>query len=203
MLTILAGCIAGLLVLRAYYGGSSFLLGAVGAQDLLSDEVSESPKTQMIADVVDEMALAARIPRPRLCVMEDPAPNAFATGRDPAHSVICVTRGLIEQLDREELQGVIAHEMAHIRGHDTRITQMATVLVGGFAVVAGSIWRSAKEQRSREATPIPGFGLFAIPLLVASGIGWLLAKPAEIALEHNANIWLMLRRSSSRAIRRR
>ena len=94
VLTIVAAWIAGLQVLRAYYGGSSFLLGAVGAQDLLSDEISPSPKTKMVADVVDEMALAARIPRPRLCVMDDPAPNAFATGRDPAHSAICVTRGL-------------------------------------------------------------------------------------------------------------
>jgi Zn-dependent protease with chaperone function len=62
--------------------------------------------------------LAARIPAPRLCMIEDPAPNAFVAGRDPAHSVICLTRGLIDQLDREEMQGVIAHEMAHIRGHE-------------------------------------------------------------------------------------
>src|SRR6202521_4469082 len=84
--TIAAAVIALAQALRAYYRGSSVLLGAVGAHDL----TSESVKTQMVADVVDEMALAAGIPRPRLCLMEDPAPNAFAAGRDPAHSVICV-----------------------------------------------------------------------------------------------------------------
>ena len=89
-LTIAATVIALAQALRAYYGGSSVLLGAVAAHDLEPD----SPKSKMVADVVDEMALSARIPRPRLCVIEDPAPNAFAAGRDPAHSVICVTRGL-------------------------------------------------------------------------------------------------------------
>jgi heat shock protein HtpX len=177
-LTIAAAVIASAQALRAYYRGSSVLIRAAGAHDLTSG----AAKTQMVGDVVDEMALAARIPRPRLCLMEDPAPNAFATGRDPANSVICVTRGLVDQLDREELQGVIAHEMAHIRGHDTRITQMATVMVGGFALVAGSIWRSAQKQRRGEMAAIPGFGLVAIPLFIAGGIGWLFSKTAAIAL---------------------
>ena len=176
--TIAAAVIALAQALRAYYRGSSVLLGAVGAHDL----TSESVKTQMVADVVDEMALAARIPKPRLCLMEDPAPNAFATGRDPAHSVICVTRGLVDQLDREELQGVIAHEMAHIRGHDTRITQMAAVMVGGFALVSGAILRSAAAQRRGDSAAIPGFGLVAIPVLVAGGIGWFFSKITAIAL---------------------
>ena len=176
-LTIVAAVIALAQALRAYYRGSSVLIGAVGAHDL----ASESVKTQMVADVVTEIALAARIPRPRICLMEDPAPNAFAAGRDPAHSVICVTRGLVDQLDREELQGVIAHEMAHIRGHDTRITQMAAVMVSGFALVSGSILRSAAAQRRGETT-IPGYGFVAIPVLIVSGIGWLFSKITAIAL---------------------
>ena len=176
-LTIVAAVIALAQALRAYYRGSSVLIGAVGAHDLASDSV----KTQMVADIVNEIALAAGIPRPRLCLMEDPAPNAFASGRDPAHSVICVTQGLVDQLDREELQGVIAHEMAHIRGHDTRITQMAAVMVSGFALVSGSILRSAAAQRRGETT-IPGYGFVAIPVLIVSGIGWLFSKIAAIAL---------------------
>jgi heat shock protein HtpX len=175
-LTIVAAVIAVAQALRAYYRGSSVLIGAVGAHDL----ASESVKTQMVADVVNEIALAAGIPRPRLCLMEDPAPNAFAAGRDPAHSVICVTQGLVDQLDREELQGVIAHEMAHIRGHDTRITQMAAVMVSGFALVSGSILRAAAARGGR--TTIPGYGFVAIPVLIVSGIGWLFSKIAAIAL---------------------
>jgi heat shock protein HtpX len=178
VLTIAAAVIAVAQALRAYYRGSSVLIGVVGADDLTSD----SAKSQMAADVVDEIALAARVPPPRLCVMEDPAPNAFATGRDPAHSTICVTRGLLDQFDREELQGVIAHEIAHIRGHDTRVSQMAAVMVGGFALISGSILRSASAQRRGETAEIPGFGFVALPVLIIGGIGWLFSKLAAIAL---------------------
>jgi heat shock protein HtpX len=183
VLTIAAAVFASAQALRAYFSGSSVLLGAVDAHDLTS-ELSLSVQARMVADVVDEMALAARIPPPRVYLMEDRAPNAFAAGRDPAHSVICVTRGLIDQLDREELQGVIAHEIAHIRDHDTRVTQMATVMVGGFALVWGSVWRSAEAQRHGEgiADVIPGFRLVGIPLSIVAGIGWLFSKPAAIAL---------------------
>jgi len=177
-LTAAAVAIAAALALRASYRGSSVLMGAVGAHEI----GAESAKTQMVADVVDEMALAAHIPRPPLYLMEDPAPNAFATGRDPAHAAIVVTQGLVDQMDREETQGVIAHEIAHIRGHDTRITQMATVMVGGFGLVSGSIWRSAEAQASGKIGRIPGFGFVALPLLVVSGIGWLFSKFAAIAL---------------------
>jgi len=177
-LMLVAAAIAAAQALRAYYRGSDLLLGALGARDLIPD----SAKTQMVADVVDEIALAARIPRPRLSVMDDSAPNAFAAGRDPAHSLICVTQGLVDQLAREEMQGVIAHEIAHIRGHDTRITQMATVMVGGFALVSGSVWRTAAAQRRGDIAAIPGFGLVALPIFILSGIGWLFSKVAAIAL---------------------
>lgn len=178
VLTVAALAIASMQALRAYFSGSSMLLGAVGAHDLASG----SAKAQVVADVVNEMALAAHIPAPRLCMIDDPAPNAFAAGRDPAHSVICVTQGLIDQLDREEMQGVIAHEMAHIRGHDTRITQMAAVMVGGFALVSGSMLRTAGAQRRGEIGTIPGFGLVALPVFIVGGLGWLFSKLAAIAL---------------------
>ncbi len=122
----LAALVASVHALRAYFSGSSVLLDLVCAKELSGD----SPKNQTVIDVVNEIALASRISRPRVCVMDDPAPNAFASGRDPEHSTICVTQGLIDQLDREELQAVIAHEIAHIRGHDTRLMQMALVMVG-------------------------------------------------------------------------
>ena len=178
VLTGAALAIASMRAVRAYFRGSSVLLGAVGAHDL----TPESAKTQAVADVVNEMALAARIPVPRICMIDDPAPNAFAAGRDPAHSVICVTQGLIDQLDREEMQGVIAHEMAHIRGHDTRITQMAAVMVGGFALVSGSMLRTSGAQRRGEMGTIPGFGLVALPVFIVGGLGWIFSKLAAIAL---------------------
>src|SRR5208337_1460888 len=116
--------------LRANFAGADLVLGALGAHPIGSDD----PKNQAVIDVVHEMALAARIPEPRVEVIDDPSPNAFAVGRDPERSAICVTQGLLEQMDREELQGVIAHETAHIRDYDTQLTTMVTAMVGGFGV---------------------------------------------------------------------
>ncbi len=174
-LTIAAVAIALTEALWAYYRGSSVIIGAVRGDDL----TPESVKEQTVLDVVNEMALAAHIPVPRVCLMEDPAPNAFATGRDPEHSVICVTRSLIDQLDREELQGAIAHELAHIRGHDTRVTQMAAVMVGGFALLSDFV---LYETAMDSGTPIPGLRLVAIPVVILGGVGWLFSKVVAIAL---------------------
>lgn len=174
-LTIAAVAIALTEALWAYYRGSSVIIGAVRSDDL----TGESVKEQAVLDVVNEMALAAHIPVPRVCLMEDPAPNAFATGRDPEHSVICVTRGLVDQLDREELQGAIAHELAHIRGHDTRVTQMAAVMVGGFALLSDFV---LYETATDSGTPIPGLRLIAVPVVILDGLGWLFSKVVAIAL---------------------
>ncbi len=130
--------------LRANFGGADLVLDALGAHPISSDE----PKNQAVIDVVHEMALAARIPEPRVEVIDDPSPNAFAVGRDPEHSAICVTQGLLDQMDREELQGVIAHETAHIRDYDTQLTTMVTAMFGGFGVfrfVLGvpTIWKAS------------------------------------------------------------
>jgi heat shock protein HtpX len=174
-LTIAAVAIALAEALWAYYRGSSVIIGAVRGDDL----TAESVKEQAVLDVVNEMALAAHIPVPRVCLMEDPAPNAFATGRDPEHSVICVTRGLVDQLDREELQGTIAHELAHIRGHDTRVTQMAAVMVGGFSLLSDFV---LYETATDSGTPIPGLRLIAVPVVILGGLGWLFSKVVAIAL---------------------
>jgi heat shock protein HtpX len=133
------------LALRANYSGADRVLGAMGAHPISPDQ----PKNQAVIDVVHEMALAARIPTPRIDVIDDPSPNAFAIGRDPEHSRICVTQGLVDQMDREELQGVIGHEIAHIRNCDTRLTTMVTAMFGGFGVFSGRLI-SRMLSRDRE-----------------------------------------------------
>jgi heat shock protein HtpX len=137
LLTIAALIIGSVQALLSYYGGAALVLMSAHARQLMPD----SPKHQVVLDVVREMALAARMPVPRAYVIDDPAPNAFATGRDPSHSVICVTQGLIDEMDREELQGVIGHEMAHIRDYDIRTMMMIAVLVGGVAMLADFVLR--------------------------------------------------------------
>lgn len=124
--------------LLSYYGGASLVLASVRARELAPD----TPQHQMVLDVVREMALAARMPVPKAYLMNDPSPNAFATGRDPRHSVICVTQGLIDTMDREEVQGVLGHEMAHVRDYDIRTMMMIAVLVAGIAMLADFVYRS-------------------------------------------------------------
>src|SRR5690348_5894438 len=121
----------------SYYGGAALVLASVQARELTPDTAQH----QMVLDVVREMALAARMPVPKAYLMDDPAPNAFATGRDPDHSVICVTQGLVDTMDREELQGVLGHEMAHVRDYDIRTMMMIAVLVGGIAMLADFVYR--------------------------------------------------------------
>ena len=124
--------------LLSYYGGASLVLASVRARELTPD----TPQHQMVLDVVREMALAARMPVPKAYLMDDPSPNAFATGRDPNHSVVCVTQGLIDTMDREEVQGVLGHEMAHVRDYDIRTMMMIAVLVAGIAMLADFVYRS-------------------------------------------------------------
>jgi heat shock protein HtpX len=136
VLTIAALIIGLIQAMASYYGGASLVLGSVHARRLLPDD----DKHKMVLNVIEEMRLAARMPPIKAYVMPDPAPNAFATGRDPAHSYICVTQGLIDQMDREELQGVLGHEMAHIRNYDIRTMMMIAVLVGGIALLADFVY---------------------------------------------------------------
>ena len=140
ILTLFALLIGGVQSVASFYGGSSLVLASVHARALKPDE---EPKHQMVLDVIREMATAAAMPVPKGYIINDPAPNAFATGRDPAHAVICVTQGLIDQMDREEMQGVIGHEMAHVRDYDTRTMMMIAVLIGGIAMLADFAWRWA------------------------------------------------------------
>jgi len=137
LLTIIALIVGSVQSLVSYYGGAALVLGSTHARQLAPD----SPKHQMVLDVVQEMALASRMPVPRAYIIDEPAPNAFATGRDPQHSVICVTQGLVDEMDREELQGVLGHEMAHIRDYDIRTMMMIAVLAGGVAMLADFFMR--------------------------------------------------------------
>ncbi len=137
VLTIAALAFAGMQSIVSYYSGASLVLLSVHARPLTPD----TPKHEMVLDVINEMATAARMPAPKPFLIDDPSPNAFATGRDPAHSVICVTQGLVDQMDREELQGVIGHEMSHVADYDIRTMMMIAVMVGGIAMLSDFVYR--------------------------------------------------------------
>ena len=138
ILTIFALGFGSIQSVVSFYGGASLVLLSVRAEPLTGDTVER----QTVLNVINEMAIASRLPVPKAYLMNDPSPNAFATGRDPKHSVICVTQGLIDQMDREEIQGVIGHEMSHIRDYDIRTMMMIAVLVGGIAMLSDFVYRS-------------------------------------------------------------
>ena len=126
-LAVILGALAGI---GTYFAGDSLVLSVSGAR-----EVDEAAAPQLM-NVVRELAIAANVPMPRVYVIDDTAPNAFATGRDPKHASIAITTGLLEKLDREELQGVIAHELSHVRNFDIRFSLIVGVMVGTIAILA-------------------------------------------------------------------
>lgn len=117
-----------------WFAGDQLVMATSGAREIDAARVPE--RFTQLMNVVEEMRLAGGLPRPRVWVIDDSAPNAFATGRDPEHASVAVTTGLLDKLDREQLQGVIGHEMSHIGNLDIRFTLLVGVLVGSIALLA-------------------------------------------------------------------
>jgi heat shock protein HtpX len=150
--------------LFSYFLGDSLVLTVSGAK-----EIDPQAAPELYNDV-SEMALAANLPMPKVYLIDDTAPNAFATGRDPKHASVAITVGLLQKLDREELQGVMAHELSHVRNYDIRFSLMVGVLVGSIALLADfflrfTFWGGAR--RSRRDSDSGGGGLQVVIMLVA------------------------------------
>jgi len=156
--------ISGLTGLGSYYYGDKLVLSMSGAR------VADRKRDFDLFTVVENIALAAGLPKPKVYVIEDKAPNAFATGRDPNHAVVCVTRGLLEKLDRRELEAVIAHEISHIQNFDTRLMAVVVVLVGMLAFLSDWFMRMiwfGRGGHNRNERGNAGAPLFAIGLVLA------------------------------------
>jgi heat shock protein HtpX len=125
----LALIISGLMSLGGYYFSDKIVLGISGARP------ADREKDFNFFTATENLAIASGIPRPKLYVIDDSAPNAFATGRDPEHAVVCATSGLLDKLDRTELEGVVAHELSHIKNYDVRLMSIVAVLVGMIALL--------------------------------------------------------------------
>ena len=132
----LALIVSGFLSFGGYYFSDSIVLGISGARP------ANSKKDFNFYTTAENLAIGAGIPKPKLYVITDSAPNAFATGRDPKHAVICATTGLLTKLTRTELEGVLAHELSHIRNYDTRLMSVVAVLVGVVALLGDWLLRS-------------------------------------------------------------
>ena len=119
----------------AYFGGDKLVLASSHAREV------DPQQAPALYNVVNEMAIAAGVPMPKVYIIDDPSPNAFATGRDPKHASIAVTTGLLQKMNREELQGVLGHEMSHVRNYDIRFTLIVGVMIGSLALLAGFFLR--------------------------------------------------------------
>jgi heat shock protein HtpX len=175
---VIALVIAGTGTVTSYYASDRLALGIAGAHEVTHEQAPQ------LWNVVEEMAVAAGLPMPRVMIVNDPAPNAFATGRDPEHAVIAATTGLLERMDREELQGVIGHEMSHVLNRDTRVTTMVVAVCGAIVVLCDLFWRfSLFGGRSRDSDDDNG-GLAL--LLMALGVVALILAPLGAALIQSA-----------------
>ncbi|MBX3024282.1 M48 family metalloprotease [bacterium] len=141
--------------------GADWILASLLAEPLRDDE----PEHRQLANIATEMAIAAGLPRPRLFVIPDPSPNALATGRAAADAAIAVTAGALALLDREETQGVVAHEMAHIANRDSAVMTLVSVLFGGLLMLADWARRSAVLAR-QGGRATPPLALLLLPLLI-------------------------------------
>jgi heat shock protein HtpX len=126
---------------------------------------------RQLHNIVDELCIASGLPKPRVFVVDDPAPNAFATGRDPEHAAIAVTTGLLDKMQRDELQGVIAHELSHIKNRDTLVMTIAVTLLGVVVLLADWFlralwWGGGHRGRGRGGGVAAPIALLGIALLV-------------------------------------
>ncbi|GBD31859.1 MAG: protease HtpX [Gemmatimonadales bacterium] len=161
---------------HAWRSGAKRVLWSTRAREVKNPD---DPKEKMLLNVVEEMAIASGLPRPKVWIVPDPDPNAFATGMDEKNAHVAVTQGLLDTLNRDELQGVIAHEMAHIKSHDTRLMTLLAALVGTIALISDAMARILRSSPGRStASTIPrrsggkkdGLGALAVVILAV----WLL-----------------------------
>lgn len=178
----IAAAVAFVLTLLSYYGGSSALLGLSKAREITKEDDPQ------LFNVVEELAIAGGTAMPRIFLIDDTAMNAFATGRDPKHASVAITTGLREKLSRDELQGVMAHEMSHIRHYDILYAMLVAVMVGVIVMLCDiflrSMWYGGGRRRSRRDRKGGGAAqavLIVIALLLAI-LAPLLARIVQMAI---------------------
>lgn len=173
----------------AYFKSDSIALAMSRARP------ADKPEDLQINNLLEALALGAGMPKPRLYVIEDAAPNAFATGRNPEHSAIAVTRGLIDKMNRDELEGVLAHELAHVKNRDTLVMTLAVTLVGVIVLLADwflrALWFGGGNRDERGgglAAPLAiiGIVLMIVAPLIAQLLQFAISRQREFLADAEA-----------------
>ena len=156
-----------------YYAGSSLSLAVNGAREI---NKADNPRLWRI---VENLAISDGLPMPRVFIMSDDAPNAFATGRKPETSAVCVTQGLLDIMDDQELQGVLAHELGHIKNYDMRVSMIAFALSAAISIIADIILRLTWFRDNDEENSNP---YFMVAGIIAAIIAPLVATLIQLAI---------------------
>src|SRR5689334_258535 len=168
--------------LGSYFAGDSLVLAASSAKPV---EESQAPQ---LFNVIRELSIAAGIPMPKVYIIDDTAPNAFATGRDPNHASVAITTGLLQKLNREELQGVMGHELSHVRNFDIRFALLVGVLVGSIALLADfflrfTFWGGGRRSRDGDRGGSNSLqAIFFVVAIVLSIVAPIAARLVQLAV---------------------
>jgi heat shock protein HtpX len=158
----------------SYYGSDKLVLTMTGAKLI---QESDNPK---LFDLIHEVIIASGLPMPKVAVVIDDAPNAFATGRDPDHALIAFTTGILDVMDRDQLQGVIAHELAHVANRDTLVSAVAATTAGAIAIVSDVLARmmffGGRRDSNNNANPIAL--LLSLVILILAPLAAVMLKSA-------------------------
>ena len=169
--------ISGVMVFASYYYSDKMILGMSKAKQI---KKSDNPE---LFRIVENLCIGVGIPMPRIYIINDTATNAFATGRDPKHSVVCVTTGILEKLNKPELEGVIAHELSHIKNYDIRVMAVVVILVGLVALLADffmrSLWLGGGRRNDRNNN---AQGIFLIIGIILAILSPLIATLIQLAV---------------------
>ena len=186
---VIALVLATAMSIGTYFAGDALVMATSSAHEI--DRGNPPDQYRQLTNVVEEMRLAGGLPPPRIWVIDDSAPNAFATGRDPKHASVAVTTGLLDKLDREELQGVIGHEMSHIGNLDIRFTLLVGVLVGSIALLADFFLRFTFWGGGRRSNNDRGGGgggaaaIFFVLALVLAIVAPLIGRLVQAAVSRS------------------
>ena len=159
----------------SYYGSDKLVLTMTGAKLI---QESDNPK---LFGLVQEITIASGLPMPKVAIVEDSAPNAFATGRNPEHALIAFTTGILDAMDRDQLQGVIAHEMAHVGNRDTLVSAVAATTAGVIALISDILMRMmwfGGGRRDRDSNSNPIMLVVSLVVLILAPIAAMMLKSA-------------------------
>jgi heat shock protein HtpX len=168
----------------SYFYSDKIVLATSGAQEI---EKKDNPE---LFRIVENLAMGDGVPMPRVYIIEDPSPNAFATGRDPKHAAVAATTGILNRLNKSELEGVIAHELSHVKNYDTRLMAITAVLVGFIALITdlflrNLFWGGFRNNNERDSR---AEGVFLIIGIVLAIIAPIIASLIQLAVSRKREL---------------